>query len=331
MSICVYYDTWACKWTDDPNAMNLAKMPKDVTSVILAFANPKGSYKKGSFTFANTGLEFSSSFTTVKGAIQILRNRGVKVLLGVGGSLYQYNTFVPYAQFKDMKDLVDDLGCEGIDIDWEPSNGIEIDWHFSEIIQACKDVGIKYLTAACTGSGVYTPNGNGDGYKGMNIKGIVAKGHLLDAIHIMAYDAGDITSFDPLASYTSYRMYYKGPLLLGFELGPQAWGGYITNLDDIKKACNWVQKDRLAGYQGGIFIWCFHKVSTGSPDLNMTITTARSICPLPNPTPPSPPLIQTPPQNPPITPIPCQSPQSDKKKKMDLILYHLEVIISLLL
>ena len=331
MSICVYYDSWAANWTDDPYALDLANISKDVTIVNLAFANPKGTYKKGSFTFANTGLDFSVSFNTVKGAIQILRKRGVKVLLSVGGHTYPYNISAPYANYNDMKNLLDDLGCDGLDIDWEPSNGIEVDWKFGEIIQTWKDIGIGYLTAACTGTGVYKPTGNGDGYQGMCIKGIVAKGHLLDAINIMAYDAGPITSFDPLISYTSYRTIYKGALLLGFELGPQAWGGYITTLDDVKKACNWVQKDRLAGNQGGIFIWCFHKNPAGSPDLNMTITTARSICPLPNPTPPSPPLIQTPPQNPPITPIPCQSPQSDKKKKMDLILYHLEVIISLLL
>jgi len=317
MSICVYYDSWAANWTDDPYALDLANISKDVTIVNLAFANPKGTYKKGSFTFANTGLDFSVSFSTVKGAIQILRKRGVKVLLSVGGHTYPYNISAPYANYNDMKNLLDDLGCDGLDIDWEPSNGIEVDWKFGEIIQTWKDIGIGYLTAACTGTGVYKPTGNGDGYQGMCIKGIVAKGHLLDAINIMAYDAGPITSFDPLISYTSYRTIYKGALLLGFELGPQAWGGYITTLDDVKKACNWVQKDRLAGNQGGIFIWCFHKNPAGSPDLNMTITTARSICPLnltPIP-PPNPPRTPSPPPNPPITPTPHPSPHRDKKRK----------------
>ena len=75
MSICVYYDSWAGNWTEDPSQFDLAKMPKDVTIVNLSFANPRGTYKKGSFTFANTGLDFSVSFSVVKGAIQILKNR----------------------------------------------------------------------------------------------------------------------------------------------------------------------------------------------------------------------------------------------------------------
>jgi hypothetical protein len=61
----VYFDTWASVWTSTPSEMDLALISKSepsVNIVNLAFANPTGTYTKGSLTFANTGkLYFAHS------------------------------------------------------------------------------------------------------------------------------------------------------------------------------------------------------------------------------------------------------------------------------
>jgi hypothetical protein len=58
MYTSVYFDTWASVWTDTASEMDLALISKQeptVNIVNLAFANPTGTYTKGSYTFANTG------------------------------------------------------------------------------------------------------------------------------------------------------------------------------------------------------------------------------------------------------------------------------------
>lgn len=117
----VYFDSWASVWTSNAAAMDLALLltkEPSVNIVNLAFANPTGTYTKGSFTFANTGLQFSQDFSVVQAAIKTLTSNHCKVVLSVGGADYPYRSTAPYANYLDMVHLADDLGCTGIDIDW---------------------------------------------------------------------------------------------------------------------------------------------------------------------------------------------------------------------
>lgn len=216
-------------------------------------------------------------FTVVQQAIAIAKKSGTKVLLSVGGSSYQFNLEAPYANYQNLIDLMNDLGCDGIDIDWEPTNGgASVDYAFGWIIQGFKQTKSDlYLTAACTGNGAL-PIGDpvNDGYRGMNLKGLQLQGTLLNEVNVMAYDAG---KYDAVASYNSFRKVYKGHINLGFELGPQSWGGYVTTTADVTTGCNGVQSDINNGNSGGMFVWDYHKATTGSPSVLQTVNIARSI------------------------------------------------------
>jgi len=274
----VYFESWASKWTTDGQKMDLALIHESqpsVNIVNLAFASPTGKYKKGSFTFEDTGLQFSQNFSVVKQAIAVLTSNHCKVVLSVGGSDYPYNATPPYANYQDMVDLASDLGCTGIDIDWEPAKGYSASADFGPLIAAFRRVmpTSMFLSAAVWGTGAYPPKPS-DLWSGLNTVGLRTHGGQLNCINIMAYDAGTVpTDFDPQKSFASYRSIYKGAICLGIEPGPMGWGNYLTTQKDVVDACTCVKKDG----NGGIFIWSWYKDTKGSPSVAEIIQTAKSI------------------------------------------------------
>ncbi len=289
----VYFGTWASPWTDQGDKMDLALIT-GFNIVYLSFAKPDGTYKKGSYIFDNTGLNFCQDFTVVKRAISILKTKNIKVMLSVGGGTYPYRAQEPYANYQMMIDLMTDLGCDGIDIDWEPVNQANDDHQFGPIIYGFRSRMKNLLSGTCLPQGAYGKE-SGNIWKGQNIKGLLSNGSDLDWVNVMAYDTGPPSSYDALGSFTCFRVYYKGPLHLGVELGPQAWGGWITSADDIKREAEWVKKDG----NGGMFIWAYHKDPNGSPSVSATYAMVSSIFgsdknPCPGPTPP--PSIPPPPE-----------------------------------
>lgn len=243
-----YYESWG--------NYNLAGIDPRIRVVYLAFAIPSGSYKKGSLSFAGTGLSFGVSFTKVAQDIEFLNSKGVIVMLSVGGGGSPYpSNFQPGW----VHDLVADLGCDGIDIDWEPPTGAAMDGEFGPLIRSFKQGSKGYLSAACWSTGAYGKNG--DTFQGMNIKGIEMAGSLLDWINAMTYDAGK--TFDPLGALACYRIYYKGQINLGIELGMQGWGDKLISIADVEKYWAWVKKEGNMG----AFFWSYKKDTTGSPSL----------------------------------------------------------------
>ena len=267
----VYFETWASPWTDQAEKMDLANIV-GFNIVYLSFAKPDGTYKKGSCIFDNTGLNFCQTFTVVQNAITILKKKNIKVMLSVGGGTYPYRPQEPHANYQMMIDLMTDLGCDGIDIDWEPLNQANDDYQFGPIIHGYKSRMKGLLSGTCLPAGAYGKDANNI-WKGQNIKGLVSNGNELDWVNIMAYDSGSPASYDALGSFTCYRIYYKGPLFLGVELGEQAWGGWITSEDDIKREAEWVKKDG----NGGIFIWAYQKDTHGSPSVSATYALVSSV------------------------------------------------------
>jgi chitinase len=114
--------------------MDLANTPAYVNVVVVGFALPDCTYAKGSFSLMGTGLQFSSDATVVKDAIATLKARqpNTRVLLAVGGATY---TNFAGMNMRCVKDLIDDFGFDGADLDYEPSD------------PACKVVGGK---VSCT-------------------------------------------------------------------------------------------------------------------------------------------------------------------------------------
>ena len=83
--IGVYYESWSEKWTDSGAKSGLASVAKPVSIVYLSFAKPDCTYVSGQNTFSGTGLSFSYDWKVLREAIRIVKQKGIVVMLSVGG------------------------------------------------------------------------------------------------------------------------------------------------------------------------------------------------------------------------------------------------------
>lgn len=252
--IGVYFETWVPDSATSGNLHNLSKINNPINTVYLAFAQPNCYYKKGSNSFKGTGLQFNSSFKIIKEAIGILKGRGIKVFLAVGGGSYWSSITDFYA--KRCIDLMVDLGCDGIDIDWEVG---EIDSGSSVVvIKSLKDEMPRghHISFTCFSTGAFTPI-TGDRWRGMNREALKECSGLVDQVNVMSYDAGP--DFDEIESFKSFRKLYKGRINMGFEVGRHGWGTAILQYPEAKKNLEYVSSESKAG---GCFVWAYYKDAT---------------------------------------------------------------------
>ena len=246
--IGVYFESWACPWAATGAASALAKIEKPIDVVYLSFVNPNCTYLRNQQSFANTGLNFSLDFPTVKIAINLLRAKGIRVMLAVGGASYVFTTY----NVANCVALMEDLGCDGLDLDWEPADGYAAAQQLGPLIARTRTAlgSSKFLSFAGFSTGCYDPNG--DTFRGMGIPGLQSNGHQLDWVNIMAYDAGK--DFDVIQCYESYKKYFKKPVCVGFEVGKQGWGDAWLTLDDVTRVCKYISPR-----QDGCFVWAYFK------------------------------------------------------------------------
>jgi chitinase len=275
--IGVYYETWSDKWVSDPSKSGLALLDKPITIVYLSFANPECKYVANQNSWIGTGLNFSSDWKVIKSAIDIVKKKGITVMLSVGGGSYWSGTKTFNAV--NCVALMNDLGCDGIDIDWE--GHASRDYELTDCIKKLKPLmGSKKISFAGFSTGAYGKDG--DTYKGSAIDAMVKQGGNVDWINIMAYDAGK--NFDPLGAFAAYQIYYKGPLLLGFEVGKQGWGDDLLTQEEVEKNCAIV---KAQGTQHGIMIWSYQKSNDNlTPSTKQVIETANKIFTTPSEPPP---------------------------------------------
>jgi chitinase len=272
-----YFESWGMNWSSSGANTGLANI-KHANIVYLSFASPNCTYKLGQMSWEGTGLGFSSDFQVIKDAVSILQNRGVVVMLSVGGATYPFSADY---NADGLANLVKDLGLNGIDIDWENHDQkAQFGNYIAKTRSALGDnyaVSTAAFSVGAYGEGNFTNAPPTSDNTGMNITGLQSNGHQLDWINIMTYDASD--AFDPLTAYNAYRSYYSGPLLIGAEVPPEAWGGHIINLDKVKKYCDHVKSDTSA--IGGIFVWSYNKQGTPNCDdmLSTAIDTFGSVPP----------------------------------------------------
>lgn len=281
-----YYESWSMQWTSSTN--NHLTNVKHANIIYISFVSPNCTYKRGQNTWAGTGLSFSSDFKVIKDSIAVLQARGVVVMLSVGGATYPFDANY---NADGAANLVKDLGLQGIDIDWENHDQkAQFGKYISETRRALGD---NYAVSAATfsvgayGEGIYANAQPPSAYTGMSIAGLKSNGHQLDWINIMSYDASDV--FDPLQAYDAHKALYKGPLLIGAEVPPEAWGGHVISLDKVKQYVNHVKKD--TSNIGGLFVWSYNK--QGTPNCNDILSTAieafgPSLPPIIVPAPPTP-------------------------------------------
>jgi chitinase len=316
----IYFQSWSSKWTNNAATLDLANIKYPINLVFLSFVNPACTYKRGSNTFSNTGLDFSSDFAVVRDAINILKSKGIIVMLSVGGASYHFTTFNP----NNIVDLANDLNVDGIDIDWEPAGGSSESYQLGNIINTFRTkysglLSMAAFSVGAYGQGTFTNSQPSGQYTGMCIPGIKSNGHQLDFINLMTYDAGN--TFNPIEAFKSYRSYYNGPLLIGEEVPPEAWGGHVITLSEVESHSKFLLSE--SNPNNGIFVWSYQK--QGSPSCLDIISSASKILnqssqpikpqptsqPTPQPTPIKPPTQPTPqptPIKPPTQPTPQPTP-----------------------
>ncbi len=120
-----YFPSWSESWTTTGQGSKLRDIPEHVTHVFLAFAKPNLRYQKGSFDITGTGIQTPYGGETLKESVSILKTKGIKVILSIGGETYWGTNAAYDINYNQIKDLVDDIGFEGIDWDFEPNGGFQ--------------------------------------------------------------------------------------------------------------------------------------------------------------------------------------------------------------
>jgi len=276
MSSALYFPSWSTRWSSNPSECPISqlktKYPK-LTHIFICFSKPDLSYSKGQYTFAGTGLEFSSDFSVIREAITFIKSKGVKVFLSVGGGAYWSHNQA--FNITSTIYLADDLNMDGIDIDYESTgDGKSLTSH----IRNLRSQYSKLIFFAGWSTGAYTPDGS---YAGTAIDALKNVGNLVDGVNIMAYDAG--STYSPQTAFNAYRSLYKGTLLLGFLVGQPGWGGYLLTTADVKRDTLFISNQP----NSGIFIWCEGK--EGSPSILDIFSINSSNSKPPPPTIPPPP------------------------------------------
>ena len=250
-----YLPTWLIPGFHEPDfaSSKIATIDELYTHVVISFVKPNLSFNGTNFT--GTGIEFASRLPAVKKAIEALQNRGVKVLLAVGGASYnewdgliaeQGQSIESTSYKKALKAVMDALDLDGLDVDYEVqgADSNNVDKYYKAIL-ALKEVtgNDKLLTlagwstgadctagttsdASCTGKISFW--GNSAGRERLTFQKLRDNGHeveeVLDYVAIMSYDAGR-EHFDPITLFKNYQDIYSGQLAMGFEIPTESWGG----------------------------------------------------------------------------------------------------------
>ncbi|VAY87985.1 Chitinase [hydrothermal vent metagenome] len=245
-----YLPSLEVDWFSKQNSYKskIADIDSLYTHVVISFAKPNLTYISGSFN--GTGLQFSMPFDNVKQAIKLLKEKGVKVLLGVGG--HNYNEWAALANGEnnhstDLVRLINDLGFDGLDIDYDvPGADYDNIEQYYQSIQALYLVAQEtetMLTLAAWSTGAdctietasddYCSNRTsfwtGSASRERQLFKIMRSRNLdpndiFDYISIISY-SNSFKNFDPIESYKNYRDIYNGKLAIGFELATERWPG----------------------------------------------------------------------------------------------------------
>ena len=95
-----------------------------------------------------------------------------------------------------------------------------------------------------------------------------AVGSNLDQLNVMSYDAG--TTYNPVEALEAYSYYFSGPVTLGVEVPPEAWGGSVLTLEALNRLTSAVVSRGTAG----MMLWAIQKESSGITPTEVS----QSIC-----------------------------------------------------
>jgi len=246
--------------------MTLASLPSYISVVDLAFVRPDLVYP-GRLDITQTGLEYNVAGQILHDAIALLKSRhpDTRVLLSLGGAVYRNWSAL---NVDDLARLVNDLGADGVDIDFEArlpgcnaDGGGRIhcgtDETWERIIHQIRKALPRpaLLTAAVWSVGAYgedefrltQPVSPYTGFMLGVLRSPAASD--LDLLSIQAYDAGP--RYDPLQAWRAYRTVWKGPLALGLAVQRSGGAGPFPTEAETERLAETVAADP----QGGMMIY----------------------------------------------------------------------------
>lgn len=297
-----YFETWMARATWESATYSLAMVPSYIGIIPIAFAKPDSVYSAGSYNFKGAGLDITATKDVALGAIKLAQNKGQKLFLSVGGATYPNFAAI---NIPALMALVKDLNLDGIDLDYEAAtNGCSnlntsnlscpTDTQMINIINQLRtgldqiqaSTGRKmYLTAAVWSIGAYgTPSYPTNKYGPVGNKSALwvnplkQAGSKLDMLFLMSYDAGNAstTGYRPLDALKAYKDIYAGPIYLGIEVPPEAWGGNLTTPQDAVTNANLATE--LGG--AGTMIWALQVQGTLNGATVNSMSYLQPICQL---------------------------------------------------
>lgn len=123
--VLAYFPSYSENWVAANQNSKLREIPSFVNYVFLAFAKPDLTYTKDSFDISGTGIEVPYDGCALKESVSALKDKGVNVILSIGGETYWNSNVYSNIDYQQIKDLVDDIGFIGIDWDFEPNGSFQ--------------------------------------------------------------------------------------------------------------------------------------------------------------------------------------------------------------
>lgn len=267
-----YYQTWSDSWKANGADTVLAKLPSYVNIVNLSFMAPDTTYVAGSLNLSGTThLDVPYDGPTLKAAIAALhqRNPNTRVMISVGGAtLYNWAGFQP----SHVADFVKDFGVDGVDLDYEPAaancsaSGGHVscpsDAEFVSVVKKMraalprpKILSIAAWSVGAYGEGAWASAPPASAYTGIALAVLkdAQASAALDLLQVMSYDASP--AFNPIDALKAYKNYFKGAVVMGVEVPPEAWGGHVYTIPEIDSLADAVKQNNGAG----MMLWSIQK------------------------------------------------------------------------
>ncbi|MGL5682497.1 MAG: glycosyl hydrolase family 18 protein [Marinifilaceae bacterium] len=119
-----YFPSWSETYPNTEGS-RLRNIPEEVTHIFLSFVKPNMRYQKGSLDIKQVGIEVPYDGEILKETVTILKDKGIKVILSIGGETYWGTDEAYDINHQQIADFVRDFGFDGIDWDYEPNGGFQ--------------------------------------------------------------------------------------------------------------------------------------------------------------------------------------------------------------
>lgn len=284
-----YLESWLERPATVAGGLLLARPPRGLHVMALAFARPEMRYQ-GGLSLAGTGLQFGASGPVLREGFALARQArpGLRILLSVGGATYQAGWARMDA--RHIAGLVADFGLDGVDMDFEPAApacaagpqgrvACRSDTTLIATVTAMRAAMPRpaLLTVAgwstgAFGEGRYRHALPGGAWAGSMLGLLRAPaGEMIDAVNIMAYDAGP--TFSVAEAAAAYRAAWAGLLLLGVAVPtvqatrPRATLSHAHSVGAIARGIP----------PAGVFIYGLLAGSTGPDGAALLAASARAL------------------------------------------------------